>query len=234
MSLEVSLLLARPGGGSGGAEAPPLRVRAHEAALEHACCRRHGPTPGAGRRAGQTFGEDRPSIFTEHLRADPLSCDDPREGGSCDPAGAAARGAHTPRSPAAAEAYPARASFAPSATFARLTSPPCCGCGGWLVRCAWPRVAWLAPAHASIFWAGPRTRRGSSTASDCMGGLRGERRRLCAIKGGARHQPPCIDVPNSFLFCAGHRPNHPGDTRFQKWLCPPSSFRPLPTPQGVS
>ena len=134
MSLVVSLLLARPGGGSGGAEAPPLRVRAHEAALEHACCRRHGPTPGAGRRAGQTFGEDRPSIFTEHLRTDPLSCDEPREGGSCDPAGAAARGAHTPRSPAAAEACPARASFAPSATFARLTSPPCCGCGGWLVR----------------------------------------------------------------------------------------------------
>ena len=47
MSLLVLALLARPGGGSGGAEAPPLRVRAHGAALEHACCRRHGTTPGA-------------------------------------------------------------------------------------------------------------------------------------------------------------------------------------------
>ena len=33
MSLVVSLLLARPGCDSGGAEAPPLRVRAHAAAL---------------------------------------------------------------------------------------------------------------------------------------------------------------------------------------------------------
>ena len=161
MSLVVSLLLARPGGDSGGAEAPPLRVRAHEAALEHACCRRHGPTPGAGRRVGQTFGESQPSIFTEHHRIDSLSCDEPREGGSYDSAGAAARGAHMPCSPAAAEAHPAKASFAPSASFARLTSPPCCGCGGWLMRCAWPRVARLAPAHALIFCAGSRTRRGS-------------------------------------------------------------------------
>ena len=159
MSLVVSLLLARPGGDSGGAEAPPLRVRAHEAALEHACCRRHGPTPGAGRRVGQAFGESRPSIFTEHHRIDPLSCDEPREGGLCDSAGAAARGAHMPCSPAAAEAHPAKASFAPSTSFARLTTPPCCECGGGLVRCAWPRVARLAPAKAPIFCAGPSKRR---------------------------------------------------------------------------
>ncbi|EOD20433.1 hypothetical protein EMIHUDRAFT_101799 [Emiliania huxleyi CCMP1516] len=134
MSLVVSLLLARPGGDSGGAEAPPLRVRAHEAALEHACRRRHGPTPGAVRRVGQTFGESQPSIFTEHHRIDPLSCNEPREGDSYDPARAAARGAHMPCSPAAAEAHPARATFAPSASFARLASPSCCGGGGWLGR----------------------------------------------------------------------------------------------------
>ena len=151
MSLVVSLLLARPGGDSGGAEAPPLRVRAHEAALEHACCRRHGPTPGAGRRVGQAFGESEASIFAEHHRIDPLSCDEPREGGLCDSAGAAARGALVPCSPAAAEAHPAEACFAPSTSFARLTTPPCCECGGGLVRCAWPRVARLAPAKALIF-----------------------------------------------------------------------------------
>ncbi|EOD05389.1 hypothetical protein EMIHUDRAFT_199086 [Emiliania huxleyi CCMP1516] len=139
MSLLVSLLLARPGGGSGGAEAPPLRVRAHGAALEHACCRRHGPTPGAGRRVRQTFGEDREHLLTEHLNADPLSCNDPRGRGSCDPAEAAARGAHTPRSPAAAVACPARFSFAPSALFTKLTSLLCFGRGGirgilWVVQ----------------------------------------------------------------------------------------------------
>ncbi|EOD06926.1 hypothetical protein EMIHUDRAFT_218635 [Emiliania huxleyi CCMP1516] len=147
MSLVVSLLLARPGGDSGGAEAPPLRVRAHEAALEHACRRRHGPTPGAVRRDGQAFGESRPSIFTEHHRIDPLSCNEPREGGSYDPAGAAARGAHMPCSPAAAEAHPARATFAPSASFARLASPSCCGGGGWLGRWAHPRL--IAPAAST-------------------------------------------------------------------------------------
>ena len=51
MSLLVFLLLARPGGGAGGAEASPPRVRARGAALEHACGRRHGATPGAGRKA---------------------------------------------------------------------------------------------------------------------------------------------------------------------------------------
>ena len=176
MSLVVSLLLARPGGDSGGAEAPPLRVRAHEAALEHACCRRHGPTPGAGRRVGQAFGESQPSIFTEHHRIDPLSCDEPREGGLCDSAGAAARGAHMPCSPAAAEAHPARATFAPSASFARLASPSCCGGGGWLGRCTWPRVARLAPAHALIFCAGSRTRRGSSRRATALAGF--------VVKGG--------------------------------------------------
>ena len=76
----------------------------------------------AERGVGQTFGEDRERLLTEHLNADPLSCGDPRRRGSCDPAEAAARGAHTPRSPAAAVAWLARSSFASSARFTKLTS----------------------------------------------------------------------------------------------------------------
>ena len=121
MSLLVFLLLARPGGGSGGAEASPLRVRARGAALEHACCRRHGATPGAEHKVEQTCGEATGLLRSEHLNADPLSCGEPRRRGLCDPAEAAARGAHTPRSPAAAVAWLARSSFALSARFTTLT-----------------------------------------------------------------------------------------------------------------
>ena len=50
MSLLVFLLLTRPGGGTGGAEASPPRVRARGAAPEPTCWRRRGATPGAEAR----------------------------------------------------------------------------------------------------------------------------------------------------------------------------------------
>ena len=45
----VLVLLARPGDGTGGAEAPPPRVRVRGAALEPTRWRRHGATPGPER-----------------------------------------------------------------------------------------------------------------------------------------------------------------------------------------
>ena len=202
MSLIVLAFLARPGGGAGGAEASPPRVRARGAALEHACCRRHGATPGAERKAASSSAAPQQQTLTEHQRPGQLSCDGRRRGRRGEGVGSVARGVHTPRSPAAAVAWQARSSFASSARFAELTSPLCSGRGVWLVRCAWPRVAWLAPARAPIFWAG-------SVASGSMGGSMGGHR-LFVIDGRDRNQPPYIKVPNAASFCAGNRSNHGG------------------------
>ena len=221
MSLLVLALLARPGGGSGGAEAPPLRVRAHGAALERACCRRHGTTPGAGRRVRQTFGEDREHLLTEHLHADPLSCGDLRGRGSCDPAEAAVRGAHTPRSPATAVAWQASFSSTSSATFTKLFSLLCFGRGAWLVRCARPRVMQPAAVASSTPDPAAHMRHGSRPSICAMGGLRGERQRLFVIKSGARSETPNIDVPNAFLALCRNQTQPSGGHTIPAVVVPP-------------
>ena len=116
----VLALLTRPGGGMGGAEASPPRVRARGAALEHACWRRHGTTPGTDSKLEQTCGEAPKLLHSEHQGLRQLSCDEQRRRRLGEGAGAAARGAHTPRSPAAAVAWQARSSFASSARFTKL------------------------------------------------------------------------------------------------------------------
>ena len=149
MSLFVLAFLARPGGGRGGAEASPPRVRSRGAALEPTCWRTPGAELGAERRARETCGEAQGLPKTEHLDDEQLSCSEQRRRRLGEGAGAAARGAHTPLSPAAAVAWKARFSFASSALFTKLTSLLYFGRGVWLVRCAWPRVAWLASVARS-------------------------------------------------------------------------------------
>ena len=127
MSLLVLALLARPGGGTGGAEASPPRVRARGAALEHTCWRRHGAMPGAEREVEQTCGEAQEHLRSEHLGVRQLSCGEPWRRGLGDRADAAARGARSPRSPATAAAGLAKTSFAFSARLAER--PRCCASG---------------------------------------------------------------------------------------------------------
>ena len=149
MSLFVLALLARPGGGRGGAEASPPRVRARGAALEPTCWRRHGATPGAERRARETCGEAQGLPNTEHLDDEQLSCGERRRRRLGEGAGAAARGAQTPRAPAAAAARLARIILSAPASMAGLASRFCSKNGEWSTRCALPRVAWLAPSPGS-------------------------------------------------------------------------------------
>ena len=92
MSLLVFLLLARPGGGTGGAEASPPRLRARGAAPEPTCWHRHGATPGAGRGVEKTQGEAQMQLHNEHSDAEKLSGDEQRRRGLGDRADSAARG----------------------------------------------------------------------------------------------------------------------------------------------
>ena len=140
MSPLVLVLLARPGSGTGGAEASPPRVRARGAALEPTRWRRHGATPGAERKVEQTCGEAPEHLKTEHLNVRQLSCGEPWRRGLGDRADAAARGAQTSRSPAAAAAWLARTSFAFSARLAKLPSWLYFRRGDRRARCARPRV----------------------------------------------------------------------------------------------
>ena len=122
MSLLVFLLLARPGGGTGGAEASPPRLRARGAAPEPTCWHRHGATPGAGRGVEKTQGEAQMQLHNEHSDAEKLSGDEQRRRGLGDRADSAARGAQAPHPPTAAAAWLARTALAFSARMAKLSS----------------------------------------------------------------------------------------------------------------
>ena len=94
MSLLVFLLLARPGGGTGGAEASPPRLRARGAAPEPTCWHRHAARrpAGAGRGVEKTQGEAQMQLHNEHSDAEKLSGDEQRRRGLGDRADSAARG----------------------------------------------------------------------------------------------------------------------------------------------
>ena len=80
MSLVVLTILARPGAGTGGAEASPPRVSARGAALEHACRRHHGATPGTDSEPEHICGGAPMLLHAEHQRHGQLSCDGRRKG----------------------------------------------------------------------------------------------------------------------------------------------------------
>ena len=122
MSLLVFLLLARPGGDTGGAEASPPRLRARGAAPEPTCWHRHGATPGAGRGVEKTQGEASGQLHNEHSDAKKLSGDEQRRRGLGDRADSAARGAQAPLPPTAAAAWLARTALTFSARMAKLSS----------------------------------------------------------------------------------------------------------------
>ena len=141
MSLLVFLLLARPGGGTGGAEASPPRLRARGAAPEPTCWRRHGVTPGAEHEAKQTCCEAPGHPKTHYFDARQRSFNEPRRSGLGERSSAAARGARTPRSPTAAAAWLANTIFTFSTLMAKLHSSWYFRHGEWRARCARPRVA---------------------------------------------------------------------------------------------
>ena len=120
MSLLVFLLLARPGGGTGGAEASPPRLRARGAAPEPTCWHRHGATPGAGRGVEKTQSEAQMQLHNELSDAKKLSGNERRRRGLGDRADSAARQA--PHSPAAAAAWLERTALIFSARMAKLFS----------------------------------------------------------------------------------------------------------------
>ena len=147
MSLLVLALLARPGGGSGGAEAPPLRVRAHGAALRPSDRRRHRGGPGAASVDTMLCGENQGKANSPQNGArPPLGGGRPRNRPD-DRATRAACGAKSPGPPAAATKEGARLASSLLALLARLNSQQYCGHGGWRVRCAQPRVP--RPARAT-------------------------------------------------------------------------------------
>ena len=147
MSLLVLALLARPGGGSGGAEAPPLRVRAHGAALRPSDRRRHRGGPGAASVDTMLCGENQGRVNPPQNGArPPLGGGRPRNRPD-DRAARAACGAKSPGPPAAATKEGARLASSLPALLAWLNSSQCCGHGVCAVRCARPRVP--RPARAA-------------------------------------------------------------------------------------
>ena len=149
MSLLVFLLLARPGGGTGGAEASPPRLRARGAAPEPTCWHRHGATPRAGRGVEKTQGEAQMQLHNEHSDAEKLSGDKQRRRGLGDRADSAARGAQAPHPPTAAAAWLARTALGEWRNSPRTpTSKTATLARG---ACARPRVARLAPQARSMF-----------------------------------------------------------------------------------
>ena len=140
MSPLVLVLLARPGSGTGGAEASPPRVRSRGAALEPTCWRRHGATPGAERGVEKTHGEASRQLQSEHLGAKQLSGDEPRlrPRGPGERADSAARGAQAPHPPSAAAAWLAKTTLAFSARVARLSSRFYFRNDDWRAWHSWP------------------------------------------------------------------------------------------------
>ena len=135
-ALVVFVLLSRPGGGTGGAEASPPRVRARGAAPEPTCWRRHGAAPGAERGVEKTHGEASRQLQSEHLGAKQLSGDEPRlrPRGPGERADSAARGAQAPHPPSAAAAWLAKTTLAFSARMAsssRFYLSALCSWGTW-------------------------------------------------------------------------------------------------------
>ena len=168
MSLVILLLLARSGGDTGGAEASPRRLRARGAAPEPSRWRGHDATPGAERGVERIRGEAPGQLQSEHLVAGSLSGGEPRRRGPGDRAVAMARGANTPRPPAATAAWLAKAILAFSTRLAKLFSWFCSGNGDWRAR---PRVARSAPQADFMPNTAARARRASWTSSCGMGVL---------------------------------------------------------------
>ena len=134
MSLLVLLLTARPGAGTGGAEAPPPCQRVHGAVLRPSDRRHRCGEPGAAREDAMLHGENQDRVKPPQSGAEPPLGDERPQKRPDDRATRAACGAQSPGPLAAATEERARPTSSLSRGLARLPTSQYYRCVDWRVR----------------------------------------------------------------------------------------------------